>query len=738
MGIQVHEQEKRFVLETANTEYQMKVTDIGILQHLYYGRKVGGQDMSFHVIPFDRGFSGNPYELRLERGESLDTMPQEFTGSGIGDFRVSSLSVIGADGSRSCDLRYQGYQIKQTKTAIPGLPSLRQGGEAVTELHLFLADELVDLRVTLVYTVVDAKDVITRRVVVENASQDTIRLEKVSSMAIDFQYGDFDLLHYHGRHCMERQMERLPVSHDTHVVGSRRGMSSHHENPFVILCDKETNEHCGDAYGFMLVYSGNHKTEIEKNQANSTRLVMGIHDENFSWKLGGGQVFYTPEVILAYSAEGLNGLSQTYHRVIQDNICPPQFKNIQRPVLINNWEATYFDFDTQKILDIAQSASEIGIEMLVLDDGWFGKRDDDHSGLGDWFVNEQKLSGGLKVIADGVNALGMKFGLWFEPEMINEDSELFRDHPDWVLSDPGRKPMMSRNQMVLDMGNPAVVDYLFDSMSKVLSSAKIDYVKWDFNRSMANVYSTILPADQQGETAHRFILGTYDLLERLLTAFPNLMIEGCAGGGGRFDAGMLYYCPQIWTSDNTDALSRLAIQHGTSYGYPVSSMGAHVSAVPNHQTGRNISLQTRGVVAMSGTFGYELDLTRLTEAEKAVMRQQIKDYHRYYWLINRGVYTRLTNPHEDKYLTAWQFVAEDGNELLLNAVVTHLQANPIFPLLRLKGLEEAAVYQLVGSEKTFTGAALMYGGYVIKEIQGDPHDDQRGNYPAIQLHFKKI
>lgn len=738
MGIQVHEQDKRFVLQTAKTEYQMKVTEIGILQHLYYGNKTYGQDMSFRSIPIDRGFSGNPYELRLQRGESLDTMPQEFTGSGVGDFRVSSLSLIGSDGSRSCDLRYQGYEISQTKSAIPGLPSLRSNEDEVSELRIILADKLVGLTVTLVYTVVEEKDVIARRAIFENIGSESLRLEKAASMAIDFQYGDFDVLHYHGRHSMERQMERLPVGHDTHVIGTRRGMSSHHENPFVILCDKETTEHQGDAYGFMLVYSGNHKTEVEKNQADSTRVVMGIHDENFFWKLDGGAVFHTPEVLLSYSSSGLNGLSQAYHRVVRENICPPQFQDVQRPVLINNWEATYFDFDTDKILDIAKSASEVGVEMLVLDDGWFGKRDDDNSGLGDWFVNEGKLPGGLKVIADGVEALGMKFGLWFEPEMINEDSDLFRAHPDWVLADPGRKPMLSRNQMILDMGNPAVVDYLFERMSQILSSAKIDYVKWDFNRSMANVYSNVLPADQQGETAHRFMLGTYDLLERLLTAFPTLMIEGCAGGGGRFDAGMLYYCPQIWTSDNTDALSRLFIQHGTSYAYPVSTMGAHVSAVPNHQTGRDISLKTRGIVAMSGTFGYELDLTRLTDAEKDMMRQQIKDYHRYYWLINKGIYSRLTNPHEDKYLTAWQFVSETGDELLLNAVVTHLQANPIFPRLRLKGLEETAVYQLTGSAETFTGAALMNGGYILKEILGDPDDLERGNYPAFQLHFKKI
>ncbi|MCD7715508.1 MAG: alpha-galactosidase [Lachnospiraceae bacterium] len=737
MGVRFNQDANTFILETVNTEYQISVNEIGIVQHLYYGRKTFGQDMRFQNTFPDRGFSGNPYERKSDRGMSLDVLPQEFSGCGVGDYRVSSMSVKAADGSRSCDLRYVSHVIAEEKTAIPGLPSVRQNDCMAAELRIELADEITGLQVSLIYDVFEEKDIITRRAVYKNIGNETLVLEKAASMSIDFPYGEFDLVHFHGRHCMERQMERISLTHDIHTIASRRGMSSHHENPFVILSEKDATEHQGDCYGFMFVYSGNHKIEAEMDQAGSTRVVVGIHDENFSWQLTKQDEFYSPEVILSYSSQGLNALSQNYHKIIRDNVCPPKYQTIRRPVLINNWEATYFRFDTQKILDIASAASELGVEMMVLDDGWFGKRDDDNSGLGDWVVNEKKLPGGLKVIADGVNALGMKFGLWFEPEMINEDSDLYRAHPEWVLADPGRKPMMSRKQMLLDMGNPAVIDYLFDCISKVLSDANIEYVKWDFNRSMANAYSNILPAERQGETAHRFMLGTYSLLERLLKAFPDLMIEGCAGGGGRFDAGMLYYCPQIWCSDDSDAIERLKIQHGTSYGYPISSMGSHVSAVPNHQTGRVASLHTRGVVAMSGTFGYELDLTKLTEDEKDKIRQQIKDFHEYYWLIQKGSYYRLTNPQKDDYYTAWEFAAEDKSEALLNVVVTHVQANPQFPCIRLQGLEETALYQVAGTDIKLTGAALMYGGYVIKEIIGECDPIERGNYPAFQIYFKK-
>ena len=745
MSIVYNQESRLFVLRTKNTEYQMKVDGIGILQHLYYGAPVGGVDMSYQLWYFDRGFSGNPYECRDNRGMSLDTLPQEYTGANVGDLRISAISLKGANGSRSCDFRYKCHEIRQGKYTLEGLPYVRGNNgdlakdEDAESLIITMEDSLIGLELKLLYGVFESKDVITRACVLTNHGENWIRLNKIASVCMDFPWGKYDLIHFQGRHCMERQLERVPVAHDIISVHSKRGMSSHHNNPFVILAEKDTDEAQGAAYGFMLMYSGNHKTEVEQDFLDSTRLVMGIQNSNFAWRLESGASFTAPEVIMTYAANGLNQLSHNYHHIIRENVINARFYNMRRPVLINNWEATYFNFNTEKILAIADRAKEIGLEMLVLDDGWFGKRNDDNSGLGDWYVNEEKLPGGLKRVADGVNQRGMEFGLWFEPEMISEDSELFRQHPDWAMADPERKPMMSRNQMVLDMSRPDVQDYLFERMSDIISNANIFYVKWDFNRSVANFYSKLLPSDRQGEVSHRFMLGTYALLERLLAAFPNLMIEGCAGGGGRFDAGMLFYCPQIWCSDDTDPIARLKIQAGTSYGYPVSTMGSHVSASPNHQTGRYTSLKTRGIVAMSGTFGYELDLTRITEEEKAVMKQQIADFHRYYWLIQHGEYFRLTDEKDEEYFTSWEFASEDKSEALLNIVITNVHANPELPYVRLYGLDPEAWYKIEGREQLYTGAALMNGGFVFGElIRNKYNGGAPDNYPSEQYHFVRV
>lgn len=708
----------------------MKINELGVLQHLYYGRPVGEMDMSYQNRFLDRGFSGNPYERRLNRGCSFDLIPQEYSTAGVGDYRIGSIAAISENGSRSADFRYISHVIQKGKYSIPGLPSVRENNDDVETLEVILCDKHIGLSVKLFYGVYAAKDIITRSLEIINESDQTIRLEKVASLCVDFPYGKFDLIHFHGRHCMERQVERTALSHDIHTIGSKRGMSSHHQNPFVILCSPETTENQGECYGFMMMYSGNHKTEVEVDQTGSTRVVMGIHDENFTWILKSRQNFYAPETILSYSAEGLNALSQNYHRIIRENVCHPRYLEQKRPVLINNWEATYFDFNTNKIIQLAKQAKELGIEMLVLDDGWFGKRNDDNSGLGDWFANIKKLPGGIKHIAEEVNHIGMKFGLWFEPEMVNEDSDLYRAHPDWALKDPDREPMMSRNQLVLDMSRADVVDYLYDSIGKILDSANIAYIKWDFNRSVANVYSHLLSPEYQGEVAHRFVLGAYALMERLTSNYPNVMIEGCAGGGGRFDAGILYYSPQIWCSDDTDPIARLKIQKGTSYGYPVSTMGSHVSASPNHQTGRETTLKTRGIVAMSGTFGYELDLSKLSKEEKEEIKEQIQIFHKYYWLIQKGTYYRLSNEQDEKYFTSWEFVSKDQQEALVNLVVTDVHANPEFPFIKLKGLKEDAWYQLGGTEQRFTGAALMYGGYVFEAMTGV--------YPCEQLHFLQL
>ena len=642
----------------------------------------------------------------------------------MGDFRLPAAQVLSENGSRSVDLRFSAYTATKGRLPLKGLPFAREAEDTET-LTITLRDSVIGLDVELKYHVFPSQDVIVRSARLINTGNQPLVIEKAASACVDFLYGDFDVIHFHGRHCMERIPERLSLPRGVASFGSRRGMSSHHSNPFVILCDRHATENTGDCYGCMLMYSGNHLEEMEVDQAGSTRLVSGIHPDGFSWTLAPGEAFQTPEALLSYSANGLNGLSSHYHDIIRHQVISPRWQTAKRPVLINSWEAAYFDFDAEKILRFAYSAKEMGMEMLVLDDGWFGKRNDDHAGLGDWVVNEKKLGCSMQELSDQIHALGLEFGLWFEPEMVNEDSDLYREHPDWALTDPDRKPMLARNQLVLDMSRQDVVDYLFDAMCDVLDHAKIEYVKWDFNRSIANCYSHALPADRQGEVAHRFMLGTYQLLERLLSRYPDLMIEGCSGGGGRFDAGMLYYCPQIWCSDDTDAIERLEIQRGTSYGYPASAMGSHVSAAPNHQTGRRVPLNTRGIVAQSGTFGYELNPEKLSDAEKEEIQKQIEEYHRFAPLITHGDYYRLTELNDGKDYSAWMFAAKDGSEALVNLVVTHVRANGPFLYVKLQGLIPDASYRLEGDDQTYSGASLMYGGISFPLTWGD--------YPAHQL-----
>ncbi len=739
MSIIFDNENKVFFLNTKNTEYQIKINEYNMVLHSFYGPAVGNEDMSYLITTIDRGFSGNSYEASGDRGTSPDTLPFEYSTYGAGDYRISAFTGFSQNGSRTTDLRYSKHTIFSGKRELKELPYVREMEDKTDSLIIELSDDAAGIRVELIYSVFEEKDIITRSSRITNFAKETYTLTKAASMSMDFPRMDMDFIHFHGKHAFERKIERTAVLHDIQIAGSKRGASSHHQNPFVILCDGTTTENNGIAYGFMLVYSGGHAQEVEKDQAGSIRIISGIDSTSFAWKLGEGESFETPEVILACSSEGFNGLSYLYHRIIRDNVCPRKFRNVKRPVLINNWEGTYFDFDEEKIIEIEDAAAELGCEMLVLDDGWFGKRNDDNAGLGDWFVNKAKLPGGIKKIADHANSLGMKFGIWFEPEMVNEDSYLFRKHPEWALSEPGRKPVMGRNQMVLDMSREDVVDYIYESMSKILDSANIEYVKWDFNRSLANVYSNAEIAENQGEIAHRFILGTYELLHRLSEAYPNLMIEGCSGGGGRFDAGMLFYCPQIWCSDNTDAIDRLIIQKGTSYGYPISTVGSHVSASPNHQNGRQVPIDTRAIVAMSGTFGYELDPRKLSDSEKECVRKQIESFNRFYELIQKGRYYRLDTKESEDYFTSWEFVSEDKKEVLLNAVVTQIGANPEIPAIKLAGLEPGTLYEVdyiysSGHEvvqtqkKVYLGSALMNGGYILGFVHGV--------YPSLQVHFK--
>ena len=658
--------DKIFNLETKNTLYQMKVDRFGVLNHLWYGEKTDCC-MDYLLDYPDAGFSGNIYEAENERTYSLNTLPQEYSTSGVGDFRISAISVTHEDGSNALDLRVREYQIKKGKYEIPGLPAVYAKEDEAETLEITLKDTATEAEVILKYGVFEKEDVITRSVVVKNSGKTPIVINKVHSMCLDIPYGDWEWMHFYGRHTMERQAERVPVLHGISESSSSRGTSSHHQNPAVLLCEKDCTETNGHCIGAALMYSGGFQAQVEKDQLEQIRLVMGIHPDTFEWTLEAGEAFYTPEVILSCSTTGFAKLSQNFHHIIRNHVCRGTYQLSSRPVLINNWEATYFDFNEEKILNIARQASKLGIDMMVLDDGWFGKRDDDCSGLGDWFVNEKKLNGGLKALVEKINAMGMKFGLWFEPEMVSEDSDLYRNHPDWAIQIPGRKPMRSRYQLVLDMSNPEVVDYLYGVMSAILRENHIEYVKWDMNRSISDWYTATLSRGRQMEMPHRYVLGLYELLEKLTSEFPDVLFEGCSGGGGRFDAGMMYYCPQIWCSDDTDAHERTFIQYGTSFFYPTSTVGSHVSAVPNHQTGRITSIETRGVVAMAGSFGYELDLNQLSEEEKTVVAKQVTHYKEYQSLIYNGDYYRLANPFEDG-MSAWSWISEDKKTILVQGV----------------------------------------------------------------------
>jgi alpha-galactosidase len=728
MSIENKSDQGIFTLHTDHSTYQMQVGKYGHLLHLYYGSKVE-DDMDYLLTYFDRGFSGNPYEAEKDRTYSMDSLPQEFPTQGTGDYRTTCLTLRNADGTYGCDLRYKESKITKGKYKIPGLPAI-YGEEETDTLEIILEDLANKVQVSLYYGVFEKQDIITRSVKIKNNGDEVCAIEKASSACMDLLYGEYDLYSFYGRHAMERNLQKARVNHGIYSIGSKRGTSSHQYNPFFILADSKTTEDYGDCYGMCFVYSGNFKAEVELDQYNQTRVIMGLQDELFAYDLKPEESFYTPEVVLSYSACGITKLSQNYHEIFRHNLCRGKYKTKKRPVLLNNWEATYFDFNGDKILSIAKQAAELGVEMLVLDDGWFGKRDDDNSGLGDWFVNETKLGGSLSSLVDKINGLGLKFGIWMEPEMVSEDSKLYEEHPDWAFTIPGRKPVRGRNQLVLDFSRKEVVDNIYSQMCHVLDKANIEYLKWDMNRSISDVYSVVNHDSTQGAVLHRYMLGLYDLLERLIARYPNLLIEGCSGGGGRFDAGMLYYTPQIWCSDNTDAIDRIRIQEGTSYAYPVSSVGSHISAVPNHQTGRSTPINTRSVVAMAGSFGYELDLNKLTDKEKEDVKKQIILFHQYEDLIHNGSYYRLTSTLEDKEFAAWQFVSPDKSEALLNVVTLDTHGNPIIKYIKCKGLKPEANYIISDREKIYSGKALMSGGLSIPYVTDE--------YQSWQVYLKEV
>ena len=588
-------------------------------------------------------------------------------------------------------------------------------------MKIILEDPVTKVELHLLYGVLEKEDIITRSVIIKNAGKAPVTVKKAQSACLDFLHGDYDLIKFYGRHAMERNMERMPVSHESTRIGSRRGTSSHQYNPGVILAGKNTNEDSGSCYGMLFVYSGNFLVEAEKDQYDQTRIQMGLTDELFAYSLEAGAEFTAPEVILSYTNKGLSRLSQQYHHCIMNHICQGKYVHANRPVLINSWEAAYFDFTGDTIVELAKEAKALGIDMVVMDDGWFGKRNDDNSSLGDWYVNEEKLGGTLTKLIERVNAEGVKFGIWIEPEMVSEDSDLYREHPDWAITIPGRKPVRSRNQLVLDFSRKEVRDEIFKRICAVLDQGNVEYIKWDMNRSLADIYAPNVTYD--------YVLGVYDFLEKLTNRYPDILIEGCSGGGGRFDAGMLYYTPQIWCSDNTDAINRTRIQYGTSFFYPVAAMGSHVSAVPNHQTGRVTSMHTRGVAAMSGTFGYELNPALLNAKEKAEIRAQLAQYREYQELIREGDYYRLSNPFQDNF-AAWMVVSDDRSKALVSVIRLTAEANPPAAYVTLKGMEEDAFYREKTTGKVYPGAALMEAGILLPAAVSE--------YEAYQIELERV
>lgn len=734
MAVVYNEEKRIFTLHTARTSYQMMIDPYGNLLHLYYGPKLP-DTAEYRLTHFDRGFSGNPNDAGEDRTYSLDALPQEFPTLGTGDYRNAALVVRNGDGSLDCDLRYVSHTVADGKYSLDGLPSAHADGVPAQTLSVVLRDRRTGAEATLLYGVLEETDIITRSVLVKNDGKEAFTLERVYSACLDFLYGSFDVLSFYGRHAMERNLQRAPLGHGTFSVGSGRGTSSHQYNPMLILAEHGASETAGNGYAMSFVYSGGFSAKAEKDQYDGARLLMGLPEEQFSYLLKPGETFTAPEVVMTFSGNGLEGVSHNLQDCVRANICRGPWKDRPRPVLVNSWEASYFDFTGASLLRLADKAAELGIEMLVLDDGWFGERDDDDHSLGDWVVNEKELGCTLSELSEQIHKKGLLFGLWFEPEMVNEQSALYREHPDWALAIPGKPPVRGRNQLVLDFSRPCVVDAIYDQMAAVLSGARIDYVKWDMNRSLCDIYSA--ETGHQGTVLYNYVLGVYALLDRLQKAFPDILWEGCSGGGGRFDMGMMYYTPQIWCSDNTDAIDRTRIQYGTSFGYPLSVMGAHVSTVPNHQTGRKVSMETRGTVAMTGAFGFELDLNKLTADEEREVRALVEDYHELAPLLLSGKYYRLSDPFTDPYC-AWMSADAAGDKALLSLVLLERHANWPVEYVRLRGLAPEGVYRERSSGKRFSGAALLYAGLPVILQNNDGFKVRGGEYQSFTWLFERV
>lgn len=718
MSIQFYKKEKTFKLDTKHTSYVIGLIDKeGFVGHVYYGKRLEEADLSYLTRIYEAPYS--PETNERDRLSFYDCFPMEYPTHGIGDFRESAIRVQDANGHSAAKLTYVSHEIFQGKKPLAGLPATFGKEEECETLELTMKDEVLGLTVVLSYSVFEDVDAILRSARIINDSKKTMYLQKAMSASFDMDNHEFDKIVLYGSWARERHIDRTPISYGIHMNRSLRGEGGHQEHAFTAWMEKSAGQNQGEVYGMDLIYSGNFRTLMERNQFDSIRVMTGINPEDFCWELASAEEFQTPEAVLVYSSEGLGGMSRCFHDLYRNHLIRGSYKNKKRPILINNWEATYFNFNTEKLLSIAKEASKLNIEMLVMDDGWFGNRYDDNRALGDWVVNEEKLSGGLSHLVEEVNKLGMKFGIWFEPEMISPDSDLYRAHPDWAIQIPGREAGLARNQYVLDISREEIADYIYDRIAKILHSANIEYVKWDMNRPLSDIGSYALPKERQGEVFHRYVLGVYRMQERLLQEFPNLLLENCSGGGARFDAGMLYYSPQIWCSDDTDAIERLEIQEGTALIYPLSAMGAHVSDCPNHTVGRTTPFETRGNVALAGTFGYELDVTKLCDEEKNQIPGQVAMYHKYNDLVRNGDYYRIASYRETHDFDCYMVVAKDQSEALVTAVLVKRRPNPHSRNIRLLGLDAKKTYRLEGEDRTYLGSTLMNAGILITDHWGD-------------------
>ncbi len=711
--IQYHESSKTFHLSNGKISYLIKVLPNGQLGQLYFGKAIHDSGDFDHLLEMHH----RPMTSWVFEGNnlfSLEHTRQEYPSYGTTDYRRPAVEVLQTNGSRIIDLVYVSHTVTPGKPKLERLPATycEEPGEAET-LTILLRDELIGLEAELSYTLFAQYAAVARSVRLVNHGIQNLHLAQAMSLSLDLPDSDYEFIHFSGAWARERHMKVRRLEQGVQAVDSARGNSSHNHNPFIMLRRPGTTETQGEVIGFSLVYSGNFLAQAEVDTWDTTRVTMGINPFGFDWKLAPEEAFQTPEAVMVYSCEGMGDMSRTFHRLYRSRLARGQWRDKPRPILINNWEATYFDFTEEKLVAIAKTAKADGVELFVLDDGWFGARSNDFAGLGDWQANTSRLARGITGLAERIDALGMKFGLWFEPEMVNKDSDLYRAHPDWIISVPGRRASHGRNQYVLDFSRPEVVDNIYGQMAKILSEAKVSYIKWDMNRSISEPFSNALPADRQGELFHRYILGVYDLYDRLTTNFPHVLFESCASGGGRFDPGLLYYAPQGWASDNSDAVCRMKIQYGTSFCYPISSIGAHVSAVPNHQVYRDTPIATRANVAHFGTFGYELDLNKLSDDERGQVREQIKFMKEYREVLQFGDFYRLQSPFDGNFL-AWMVVSPDKKTALVGWYKVLNEVDGPFRRVRLQGLDPAFRYRVDGGPGHY-GDELMNAGLVVTD-----------------------